>query len=259
MPLKDEKLRPVAAIVQARMSSTRLSAKVMREILGRPVIWHVINRLRGTALIDKIAVATSVDPADDVIERWCASNGVLCCRGSLDDVLDRYYTAALSMGAKTVVRITADCPLLDPVVVDRAIGLFADGGYDYVITGQTHPDGLDAEVFTVDALARAHKEARLSSQREHVTPFIRDNAGIFRTATLPFFADHGGMRWTVDDEKDLVLVTKIYEGLKDKKAFTAADVIDLLGKNPELLLINSATVRNEGYAKSLREDKLLLP
>ncbi|CAG1002038.1 3-deoxy-manno-octulosonate cytidylyltransferase [Methylophilaceae bacterium] len=253
-----EELRPVVAIVQARMSSTRLPGKVMKGIAGRPMLWHVVNRLKASALIDEIVVATTTGPEDDIIEEWCKLGGTGCSRGSLDDVLDRYFQAASTFGAKTIVRITSDCPVIDPALVDRAIEKFNEGGFDHVSVDSSFPDGLDAEVFSFEALKRAHAEASLASEREHVTPYIWKNTQIFRLEKIKSVVDLSGMRWTVDDERDLKLVTEIYEGIgAGDRVFHMDEVLTFLRRKPEVLKLNADTKRNEGYAKSLRQDRIV--
>jgi len=251
-----EELAPVVAIVQARMSSTRLPGKVMKGIAGRPMLWHVVNRLKASRLIDEVVVATTAGAEDDIIEEWCKLEGTGFFRGSLEDVLDRYCQAALSFGAKTVVRITSDCPLIDPALVDRAIEKFGEGGYDHVSVDSSFPDGLDAEVFSFEALRKAHTEAALASEREHVTPYIWKNAHIFRLGKIMSAEDLSAMRWTVDDERDLRVVTEIYEGIgAGERVFHMDEVLAFLRKKPEVLKINAETRRNEGYAKSLKNDR----
>jgi spore coat polysaccharide biosynthesis protein SpsF len=218
----------------------------------------VVARLKASRMITRIVVATSVDATDDIIGRWCAGNSIDVFRGSLDDVLDRYYNAAREFGAGTIVRITADCPLLDPGVVDKVIGKFLRGGYDRVSSGGHYPDGLDTEVFSFEALERAHTEARLASEREHVTPYIWKRPEEFSLSSVNCEEDLSYMRWTVDDPEDFLFVTKIFDGLyDDKKVFDMNDILAFLNKRPELLEINSGTMRNEGYAKSLREDYIV--
>lgn len=251
-------LRPVVAIIQARMSSTRLPGKVLKSVAGRPILWHVINRLGASRLIDDIVIATTTGREDDIIEEWCKLGGTNFSRGSLDDVLDRYYQAAKAFGAKTIVRITSDCPLIDPALVDRAIEMFNQGGFDHVSIDSSYPDGLDAEVFSFDALKKAQDEASLASEREHVTPYIWKNPQTFRLGKIKSDTDLSGMRWTVDDEKDLRLVTSIYEGINaGERVFHMEEVLEFLRKNPEVLKINSMTARNEGYAKSLKQDRIV--
>ncbi|MCC6502377.1 MAG: glycosyltransferase family protein [Deltaproteobacteria bacterium] len=253
-----EELRPIVAIVQARMSSTRLPGKVMKGIAGRPMLWHVVNRLKAAKLIDEIVVATTTGCEDDIIEEWCSLNGTAFSRGSLDDVLDRYYQAALSFGAKTIVRITSDCPLIEPALVDRAIERFNKGGFSHVSVDSSFPDGLDAEVFSFEALEKAHKEAALASEREHVTPYIWKNPQLFSLGKIKSDVDLSSMRWTVDDERDLKFVTEIYEGIgAGERVFRMEEVLRFLRRRPNVLKINSSTMRNEGYAKSLRQDRVV--
>lgn len=255
---KNLEMRPVVAIVQARMSSTRLPGKVLADVAGRPVLWHVLNRLKRVENLDGIVVATSTDGSDDAIERWCNGAGVPCFRGSLDDVLKRYAEAARSFGASTVVRITADCPLLEPRLVDRIIETFLRGGYDHYSVGGTFPDGCDAEVFSVEALSRAEREARLPSEREHVTPYIWKNTDKFRTGSIDSSIDLSDMRWTVDDPRDLEFVRAVYGAMGPSDGlFTMGEVVRLLERRPEIAGMNAGTMRNEGYAKSLREDSFV--
>ena len=248
----------VVAIVQARMGSTRLPGKVLIEVCTRPVLWHVVDRICSVNGIDKIVVATTTLTEDDQIERWCAENGVACFRGSSEDVLDRYYRCATEYDAKTVVRITSDCPLIDPKLVDMAIDKFGGGGFDHVSVGGNYPDGLDTEVFSFAALESAWKEAKLNSEREHVTPFIWKQPERFRLFGFSADKDYRDMRWTVDDERDLEFVRAICKGLgKDEEPYGMQEILDFLEANPELLKINAGTIRNEGYVKSLRQDKVI--
>jgi spore coat polysaccharide biosynthesis protein SpsF len=259
-PVVDSLDEPVIAIIQARMTSTRLPGKVLKDICGTPILGHVVARLKAAGRVDRIVVATSIDSTDDVIEWWCKENGIEVSRGSLDDVLDRYHSAAIEAGAGTIVRITADCPLIDPQIVDSVIELLLNGHHDYTSLGGDFPDGLDCEAFTLATLKRAHAEATLASEHEHVTPYIYKNPDRFDIATVILDGGNAEHRWTVDDEKDLLLVTKIFEGFAgngSNKLFYMNDILELLRKNPKLSDINSETVRNEGYAKSLREDREL--
>jgi len=251
----------VVAIVQARMSSERLPGKVMRDISGKPMLWHVINRLRAARNIERIVVATSTDPSDDVIVRWCDEEGILTYRGSLDDVLSRYYCAARAFHAHIVVRITADCPMIDPLIVDRAIKNFLQAkeskepSYDYLGLDRSFPDGLDTEVFSFEALERAFTEAVLPSEREHVTPYIWKNKMSFRVHSMKHYRDLSKMRWTVDDCADLTFVRKVFNSFTcPLRVFYMEEALQLLYANTELLDINSSTTRNEGYLKSLADE-----
>ena len=249
----------VVAIVQARMGSTRLPGKVTRNISGKPMLWHLINRLKGSELVDRIVVATTDKDFDKPILELAQEMAIESFAGSEDDVLDRYYQAAKKYDAETVVRITADCPMIDPEVTDRIIGHFLKNRHnvDYAHTGLSFPDGLDTEVFAFDTLERAWLEARWLSEREHVTPYIK-NSGVFRIATVEYEDDLSHMRWVMDDERDLELVTEVFHKLyKEHETFHLRDVLDFLNKRPELLTLNKSTVRNEGWLKSLAQDGLV--
>jgi len=245
----------VVAILQARFSSTRLPGKVLKSILGDPMLLHQLRRIKRSTLIDSLVVATSLDTLDDDIEQLCLRNDIKCFRGSLNDVLDRFYNAAKKFNAKVVVRLTGDCPLTDSSVIDKVIQYYLDNDFDYASNAvdSTYPDGLDVEVFSFEALEQAWKYANLPSQREHVTPFIRDN---FKVGEVKNKIDLSYLRWTVDEPEDFEFVTKIYEMLyESNQNFGFQDVLNLIVKNPELILINSKFERNEGYKKSLIEDE----
>ncbi len=258
----DKSGRPVAAIVQARMSSNRLPGKVMADISGKPMLWHVINRLRSVRNINKIIVATSTDPSDDVIARWCNDLAVVVHRGPLDDVLSRYRGAARAFGVRTIVRVTADCPMIDPLVVERVVEEFLSAqesgeAVDYIGLDSTFPDGLDTEVFTAKALNRAFNEARLPSEREHVTPYIWKNKESFNVRSISHLADLSKMRWSVDDGRDLEFVRKVFSAFAcPLRVFYFEEVLEVLSSNTSILKINSSTMRNEGYQKSLAEEAL---
>lgn len=249
----------VVLIIQARMGSSRLPGKVMCSISGKPMLWHVIDRCKRCRKVDVVVVATTKNEEDDVVAALAEENGAAVCRGSESDVLDRYYCAAKEHHAEVIVRITADCPLIDPRLVDRMVEFYEDseGRYDYVGMGRPNrfPNGLDAEVFSFEALARAWTEANLKSEREHVTPYIWKNDGLFRIGAVESEQDLSSHRWTVDEERDLMLVREIHKHLYEEgELITTEAILDLLSRMPELSRINQGIVRNEGYMKSLRED-----
>ena len=247
---------PVVAIIQARMGSSRLPGKSLAEVEGRPMLWHVIQRVKRARLVDRVVVATSTASADDAIEKMCAENGVACYRGSENDVLDRYYQAARCEQATEVVRITADCPLIDPDVVDHVVRRFQRGDLDYASNAmvQTYPDGLDTEICSFSALERAWRESTKSYEREHVTPYLR--SGKFRTANVENDSSslYRQYRWTVDEPKDLEFVRAVYEAFRQKECFGMKDILELIEKNPELEKMNADIVSNQGYYKSLLDD-----
>jgi spore coat polysaccharide biosynthesis protein SpsF len=245
----------IIAIIQARMSSTRLPGKVLMPLAGKHVLWHVVKRIRVCQTIAEVVVATSTDKSDEAIEAWCQSADVNCYRGSLNDVLDRFYQAGLIHGADVVVRITADCPAVDPTIVDEVVRGFLAGGYDYFGLAGEFPDGLDCTVFSFSALARAWREAALPSEREHVGPYIEKHPEIFKSGSLKKFSGLSHYRWTLDEPRDYEFLQRVFSRLyQQDQIFLASDILALLETEPELMQLNSDIVRNEGYLKSLIED-----
>ena len=243
-------------IVQARMSSTRLPGKVLLPLAGREVLAHVLDRLACCHTLDDVVVATSSDASDDVLAQWCRARGVRVFRGSLHDVLDRYYQCAIANKATAVVRITADCPALDPTLVDDVVRGFHAGGYDLYCLGGEFPDGLDCQVFSFSALERAWREAVLGSEREHVGPYIGNHPEFFHLGSLKKFKGLAHHRWTLDEPRDLVFLQSLFARLQrpDGQPFLTQDILDLLEREPELLQTNEGIVRNEGLLKSLAAD-----
>jgi spore coat polysaccharide biosynthesis protein SpsF len=248
--------KKIVAIIQARMSSSRMPGKVMQEIGGKPMLYHVVKRTERSETIDLAAVATSDQRDDALIESFCTENAIPCFRGSLDDVLDRYYQAARHFGADAIVRLTADCPLLDPDVIDRVVRRFSDGNFDYVsnVMEPTYPDGLDTEVFSREALERAWREAGLKSEREHVTPYIRNHPELFHLANVTRRENISHMRWTVDEPRDMDFVRSLFQRFEGS-FFGMKETLNLLKRHPELSGKNAGIERNSGYLKSLREDR----
>jgi spore coat polysaccharide biosynthesis protein SpsF len=236
------------AIIQARMTSTRLPGKVLAEVAGKPMLYLVVSRAQHTRTLDLTVVATSDRPTDDVLAKFCSEAKISCFRGSEDDVLDRYYQAAKQFKADVIVRLTADCPLLDPVVIDRVVHVFESGSYDYVSNTirPTYPDGLDTEVFLYRALERAWRGARLKSEREHVTPYIWRQPTLFRLFNVEHAEDLSSLRWTVDEPQDLEFVRAVYSYF-GSSSFGMIEILDLLRERPELSRINAGIKRNEGY------------
>lgn len=249
----------VTVIIQARLGSSRLPGKVLTDIEGKPMLWHIIQRVKQAKKVDKVIVATTDLKEDEKVVDVAKSCGVDFFQGSEHDVLDRYYQAAKTFGATTIVRVTGDCPVVDPVLLDRVVEFFLQGGYDHVSTAYpkaTFPDGLDLWVFSFSALEKAWKEARLVSEREHVTPYMWSHPELFNIATFENSKDLSHMRWTVDEEKDLRFIKEIYKRLySPEKVFLMKDIIVLLEKEPHLQEINGTITRDEGYAKSLQEDE----
>lgn len=248
----------VIALLQARTTSSRLPNKVLLPILGVPMILRQIERLQRADLINQVVVVTSTEVSDDGLAATCAENNILCFRGSLNDVLDRFYQAAKSIEPSHVIRLTADCPLADPELIDQVIQFYFDGDFDYVSNAiePTYPDGLDAEIFNYNSLCLAWSEAKLPSEREHVTPFIREHSQRFKIGSYKGETDLSSLRWTVDEQRDFTLIEKIYSMLyPSNPAFSTKDILVLLKENPELLMMNVDIIRNEGLLKSFQHDK----
>jgi glutamate-1-semialdehyde aminotransferase/spore coat polysaccharide biosynthesis protein SpsF (cytidylyltransferase family) len=243
----------IVAIVQARMGSSRLPGKTVADVAGQPLLLHVVERVRNARRVDKVVVATTNQSSDDPIAALCQAEKVQYFRGSENDVLDRFYKTAQANSADIVVRITADCPLIDPEVIDNVVARFQVGDCDYVsnIVRYTYPDGLDTEVFSFAALERAWREAKKPSEREHVTPYLRTEK--FRTANVESESPVplGKYRWTVDHPADLEFVRRIYEAFSGNEQFGYQDIFHLLRERPELATIQAETITNEGYYKSL--------
>jgi spore coat polysaccharide biosynthesis protein SpsF len=238
------------AILQARSSSSRLPGKVLLPILGAPMLSRQIDRIRRAKLLDGIVVATSKSTDDDAIE-------ALCSNMNIDDVLDRIDSCAAAFGADQVVRLTGDCPLADPGIIDRVVSAHTDTGSDYTsnVHPPTWPDGLDVEIIRRDVLAMAAAEARLPSEREHVTPFIVTRGERFALSNVETSPDRSDLRLTVDESHDFELVSRIYEALLPAKPeFNVDDVFALLDDHPQMLGINAGIDRNEGTQRSWRQD-----
>lgn len=249
----------VLAIVQARCSSSRLPGKVLKELAGRPMILQELTRLGRSKKIDRIVLATSTEESDSPLADVLSDSPVDVFRGNLDDVLDRYYQCARKYQPSHVVRITGDCPMIDWRIVDSVITQHIESGNDYTATNENFPDGLDTEVMRFSALEKVWAEAKLKSEREHVTLYIRNNKEKFKIGYLACRHNLSAMRWTVDEQRDFDFVQKVYEELyPQSNDFSTGDVLNILKIKPELLKINSGIVRNEGLLKSLAEDTIIV-
>lgn len=252
----------LVAIIQARLGSSRLPGKVLKPILDKPVLWHIVNRLKNVKKIDEIVIATSDQANDNQIAEFCTYENIKCFRGSEDDVLDRFYKAATFFNATTLIRITGDCPLIDPDLISQLIDYFFDNNFDYcgIATGAgvakdsfegRYPDGLDAEIFTIQTLTIAWQKAQGPLHKEHVTPFIWKQPDKFKLGTLKSEdKDYSDLRWTLDNEEDYHLIQWIYEKLfPSNPSFNMYDVLRLLSEHPEKLEENRHFIGKEGYEK----------
>ena len=235
----------IVAIVQARMGSTRLPKKVMRDINGTPLIGILLKRLSLSKKIEKIILATSENIVNDPLINYVRSLGYSVEKGSENNVLERFYLTATKYNADIVVRITGDCPLIDSKVVDDVIDLFLDNNLEYASNTNppTFPDGLDVEVMSFKSLKKAYKTATLDYDLEHVTPFIRNNE--VNQLNLSYLKDYSNLRWTVDEEDDFKVIEEIFNYFKPNILFSWKDVLNLHKKNV-LMFDNSHIERNQG-------------
>ncbi len=237
----------VVAIVQARMASSRLPGKILADLGGQPMLTWVVRRASRAAGIDQVVVATSVSQEDDVVEAFCKEQGFACSRGNLYDVLDRFVHAAREFDADVVVRLTGDCPLIDPEMLAENLRAFlaADPPLDFAAnrlpSERTIPIGLDAEFCTREALELAWREAQAPHQREHVMPFFYEQPDRFRILHIKHSPDYGNYRWTVDTSEDLELLRQIVGHFKDDK-FSWQEILALFQAKPELASINAQVV-----------------
>src|SRR5215470_8079514 len=230
----------IVAIVQARMGSTRLPNKVLKDLGGASVLDRVLHRLRRSRLIADIVVATTVEPRDNAIVEHCEQDAISVFRGSEEDVLDRYYRAAQQTHADIVIRITSDCPLIDPDVTDATIQAFLDQQADYCnnVRVRTYPRGLDTEVMTLEALERAWHEAEKPYEREHVTPYIYENPAKFKLHAIENGVDYSHHRWTLDTPEDLLLLQTIYTRFGGRNDFSWREVLEVVEQDSSIADIN---------------------
>lgn len=236
----------IVTVVQARTGSTRLPNKVLRPLLGKPLLVRMVERVQAAHLVGTTVVATTTDDSDDPIAALCAEEGFACYRGDSLDLLDRHYQAARLYKASTVIKIPSDCPLIDPRVIDRVISYYleCDGQLDFVsnLHPATYPDGNDVEVMSMAALETAWHEAKRPFEREHTTPFLWENPDRFRIGNiewetgLDYSKSH---RWTIDYEEDYALIRAVFEGLyPENPRFSLEDILTFLERHPEVAAVN---------------------
>ncbi|MBX3006540.1 MAG: glycosyltransferase family protein [Melioribacteraceae bacterium] len=237
-----------SVIIQARMGSTRLPGKILKPLSGKPMLLHVYERLQKSAYINQTIIATTDLSEDDTVENFCALNNIKCFRGSSDDVLSRYYHTAHKYNCEVIIRITADCPLIDPFIIDKMILEFENNidKVDYLSNTliRSFPRGLDTEIFKLNALARAFNNATSTFDREHVTPYIYNNHEIFRLINFANEIDLSAHRWTVDTIEDFNLVEIIYNKLFETTSiFLLDDILELFRQDPSLFDINKSVMQ----------------
>lgn len=251
------------AMIQARCGSTRLPNKVLKDLCGKPVLQRMIERVQMSERIDEVMVITSIEKNNLPILKLCSELGVRVGIGSEDDVLDRFYQTAKLLKPEYVIRLTADCPCFDPGLLDMAIdGMDESSDYRAMIS-ESFADGLDLEIMRFSALERAWKEAIHSYEREHVTQYIIHHPDLFNLQDFESpIGNFGNHRWTVDEEEDFEVVKKIYEHFMQelgKDYFDYRDILAFLEQNPEIMALNQKYQRNEGLAKSIKEDHIVIP
>lgn len=249
------------AIIQARVSSSRLPGKVIKEISGKTLIEIMSERVKHSEMIEQLILATSLDSSDNDLINVCHKIRLPYFRGSLDDVLERFYKAAEPYMPEFVVRLTGDCPLMDPIVIDSAVKVISDSDYDYVSNtlNPTFPDGIDVEVFKFSALRKAYLKACLPSEREHVTPYIWKNStfkggNIFKSFSLENPVDCSNYRLTVDYHNDLNVIEYLIKSIGIDKGWH--DYVNIINRHPEISFLNKEHSRNEGYIKTVSIDDI---
>ena len=247
-------MKPVV-IIQVRMGSTRLPGKVLKKLNGITVLESLLNQLNYSKLLNDKIIATTSNLEDDVIVNFCKSKEIKCFRGSQDDVLDRYYNCAKKFSINTILRITSDCPLMDPQVVDDVIDFYLKNSYDYVnnFHKRTYPYGNDVEIFSLKVLEKVWEKATKPSEREHVTPYIYNNPDEFSLGWIENKENLSEFHWTIDRKEDLIFVQNIFKKISKRPMFMK-DIIDVIKDDPSLLEINKNTNPNEGYLKSIKEE-----
>ncbi|MBN1881998.1 MAG: glycosyltransferase family protein [Deltaproteobacteria bacterium] len=246
----------IGAVIQARMTSTRLPGKVLMEVNGKPLLEYLVERISYCRNVDRIVIATTTNEADNPIAAFANKRGICCYRGSEDDVLERYFKAAKKFDIDTVIRVTADCPLIDPYLCDAIVEKFKNEHYEYIGTAPSFAEGLDIEIMSVHALQKAHREAKNKSEREHVTLYITSNPHLFRSVRLENETDDSMYRITVDEEVDFKVVESIIDALykEGERPFDQFQIKRFLDDHPEIYNLNRHIIRNEGLLKSFREE-----
>ena len=241
-----------AAIIQARLGSTRLPGKVLKDLNGKPLIYHIINRLKFCKNVDSIVLATTTNPIDDKLVEWCKDNDVCFFRGDENNVLKRYYDAATEYKVDVIVRVTADDPFKDPKVIDSVINLLKSESLDFAFNNcpPSFPEGLDTEVFTYKAIKQAFEAETTDFEKEHVTQYFYHNPDKFKLGNFAYKEDVSNLRLTVDTDKDFELAEKIYEKLSPEgQMFYLDDILSLFNNEPALQTINKGVKRSAMYAK----------
>jgi spore coat polysaccharide biosynthesis protein SpsF len=257
----------ILTVIQARNGSSRLPGKIALPLCSKPLLVRMVERVKRSELCGTVVVATTTDSSDDAIPELCSKENILCFRGHPSDLLDRHYQAALAFKARIVLKIPSDCPLIDPAVIDKGIRYFLESPdlYDFVsnLHPASYPDGNDVEVMTMEALSKAWSEAQRPLEREHTTPYIWENPDRFRIGnfamdgTKDYSMTH---RWTIDYSEDYAFIDAVYKELyPSNPQFGLADILNLLGKRPDIFALNSKYAGVNWYRNHLNELKTIKP
>lgn len=241
----------VNAIIQARCGSSRFPNKVFAKIIGKPLIWHVVNRLFCAKTINNIVIATTTNPKDDKIEMWCRENNINVYRGSENDVLNRYYCASLAFPSDIIVRITADDPFKEPAIIDKIVTKLITEKYDLVTNNfpPSFPEGIDCEAFTFSALKESEEVVTDTFEREHVTQYIYHNPEKFKIGNISFIQNLSFLRWTIDRDLDFEMVKAIYakRDPENNGILLMNEILEIIDRNPEIATINADVERSDMY------------
>ena len=245
----NKSMKKVSVLIQARTGSSRLPGKVLEKIENEPMIWHVINRVKQIKSVDQIILITTEEKEDQYLLKIADNEGIIGFTGSTNDVLDRHFQCALNFDADPIIRITSDCPLIDPFLVENILQFYLTNNFDYVsnIVIPTYPDGLDTEIFSFQTLEKLAHHVKLYSEREHVTTAIAKNPQLFTFYNYKNQENLSSYRWTVDRLEDLQFVREIYSRMAPRTVFSMDDVLKLISNEPDLLEINRGIDRNEGH------------
>jgi len=248
--------KKITVMIQARTGSSRLPNKVLEKIENKPMIWYVINRVKQIKSVQQIALITTKETSDQALLKIAENEGIIGFAGNTNDVLDRHFQCALNFDADPIIRITGDCPLIDPFLVEEILQFYLNNNFDYVSNtiNPTYPDGLDTEIFSFNTLKKLMNHAKLPSEREHVTLFIKNNPHMFKFFNYKNNKDLSNLRWTVDETLDLKLIREIYSIMKPETIFSMDKILKIILNSPHLLKINREIKRNEGLLKSFQKD-----
>jgi len=252
--------KKITVMIQARTGSNRLPNKVLEKIGNKPMIWYVINRVKQIKSVQQIILITTKEKSDQILLKIAEDEGIIGYAGTGDpnDVLDRHFQCALKFDADPIIRITGDCPLIDPFLVEEILQFYIKNNFDYVSNSiiPTYPDGLDTEIFSFNTLKKIFECSKLYSEREHVTLFIQNNPQLFTFFNYANNEDLSKIRLTVDEIQDLELIRKIYSKMKPKIIFSMNEILKIILNEPDILNINKGIKRNEGLVKSLKKDEV---